>query len=74
MSTEELKRLKDQSLKAEDEATLDLDRYYAVVAGGRGLNASDLLHNITAIKRAITDHKNASENYIAQLEDIAGKR
>jgi len=59
---------------AEDEATLTLDSYYAAVAGGRGLNATDLLHQVTVIKTAINEHKNASENYITQLEESVSKR
>jgi ABC-type transporter Mla subunit MlaD len=74
MSTDTLQRLKNQSLMREDEATLTLDSYYAAVDGGRGLNATDLLHQVTAIKTAINEHKNASENYITQLEEIVSKR
>jgi hypothetical protein len=65
---DELKRLKNQSIRAEVESIITLDNYYAAVSGGRGLTPADLLGEINKIKTAINNHKNASETYIAELE------
>jgi hypothetical protein len=73
-SLEELKKLKDGCIRAEDEAIESLDRYYQSVENGRGLTASDLLVYLKKIKTAVSEHKHASENYIVELEEIANRR
>jgi hypothetical protein len=49
-------------------ATTRLDTYYAAVAAG-GTNDSNLLREVTAIRTAIDDYRNAAENYVGYLEE-----
>ena len=71
---DELKRLNNQSIRAEVESIMTLDNYYAAVAGGRRLTPADLLGEINKIKTAINNHKNASDTYIAEFEGIINGR
>jgi hypothetical protein len=70
MSEEELKRKKDDSMTALDEALESLKAYYSIAsAPDRPFDPDQLLSQVNAISIAIGVCKNACENYMNLLEE-----